>query len=429
MVETGFIAAIDLGTFKIAAVVGRINENGVVSVLASHTVLSDNCIRRGLVYNIEETGAKVKRLINMLENTLNKKIGCVYISVAGQSLHSETHREMKQLSSSGIVTENIIDQMRRDAEKYMPELSKKYAIADVEYFLDDQPEKNPVGVSCSRIDATYQMIVGRPNIVSNIEKSINGKAGVDVAGYVAGPLASASIGLSDEEKELGCAFIDFGAGTTSLSIYKRGVLRKLVVIPFGGRHITKDICALNFVESEAEQLKIKFGKVGGRYDDRFLEGAKQTHVDMKELNKVIEMRLDEIVINLKEQIMQSGYDGQLGAGVIITGGASQLKGMNDYLTDKLQMPVKFASAKKIVINNVPELANNPAYTQLLGLLMFGEVDCEKIEVEEEIDLQHTSQQEKEIKKSHTIKRPKSGEGFFTKVGNLFGDIFAEEEDN
>lgn len=429
MVETGFIAAIDLGTFKIAAVVGRINENGVVSVLASHTVLSDNCIRRGLVYNIEETGAKVKRLINMLENTLNKKIGCVYISVAGQSLHSETHREMKQLSSSGIVTENIIDQMRRDAEKYMPELSKKYAIADVEYFLDDQPEKNPVGVSCSRIDATYQMIVGRPNIVSNIEKSINGKAGVDVAGYVAGPLASASIGLSDEEKELGCAFIDFGAGTTSLSIYKRGVLRKLVVIPFGGRHITKDICALNFVESEAEQLKIKFGKVGGRYDDRFLEGAKQPHVDMKELNKVIEMRLDEIVINLKEQIMQSGYDGQLGAGVIITGGASQLKGMNDYLTDKLQMPVKFASAKKIVINNVPELANNPAYTQLLGLLMFGEVDCEKIEVEEEIDLQHTSQQEKEIKKSHTIKRPKSGEGFFTKVGNLFGDIFAEEEDN
>lgn len=430
MTETGFIAAIDLGTSKITGVVGRINENDVVSVLASETIPSDNAIRRGLVYNIEETGGKVKKLINFLEKRLNKKIGRVYVSVAGQSLHSELHREMKQLASSGIVTENIVEQMRKAAEKYMPELSKKYAIADVEYFLDDQPEKNPVGVATSRIDASYQMIVGRPNIVSKIEKSIKGKADIDIAGYVVGPLASASIALSEEDKELGCAFIDFGGGTTTLSIYKGGILRKLAIIPFGGKHITKDICELNFIESEAEQLKIKFGRVGGKHDNGgFLTTIDEQNVDMKELNKVIEMRLEEIVLNVKEQIAQSGYDGQLGAGVIITGGASQLRGLEPYLNNALNMPIKCASAKKTIVNNAPELANNPSCTQALGILMFGEVDCEKIVVEESpTEERETPKTSEDKKKKPSIIRKKSGEGFFSKVGNLFGDMFAEEDD-
>lgn len=448
MIQSGFIAAIDLGTSQIKAVLGRMNENKVISVLASETTPSSNCIRRGLVYNVEETGGKVKKLISMLENSVGRKIGRVYVSVAGQSLHSIEHRERKQLSSSGIVTEDVIGQLRNVAEKHNHELLKRYAIADVEYFLDDKAEKNPVGVSCTVIEADYEMIVGRPNLMTNIERSIREKAQMEIAGYTVGALASAAIALNEDEKELGCAFIDFGAGTTTLSIYKGGILRKMVTIPFGGRNITKDICELNFTENDAEQYKIKFGKA---YDSNenslFSPFSSKPDIDLVELNKVIRMRLDEITANLKEQIKLSGYEGQLGAGIIITGGASQLKNLDIYLTEKLKMPVRRASAKKSYVNNSSELANNPAYTQLLGLLTFATEDCEAIAIEmgddsEEKEAQtatkkpsggrlwgRSSSKPKEPAKVKKEKNTQDGGGFFTKMENMFGGMFSEEDED
>ena len=441
--ESGFIAAIDLGTSKITGVVGRRNENNVISVLACETIPSDQCIRRGLVYNIEETGAKVRKLISLLENRLSRKIGKVYISIAGQSLHTVDLRERMQLSPSGIVTAEIIAQLRKEAEKYNPEMAGRYAIADVEYFLDGKPEKNPVGITCSIIEANYKMVVGRPNIIANIQKSIRDRTQVDIAGYTVGALASAAIALNEEEKELGCAFIDFGAGTTTLSIYKGGILRRMVVVPFGGRTITKDICELNFIESDAEQYKIKFGKAHENQDNLLSSPFfSKPDIDLVELNKVIRMRIDEIVANLKEQIELSGYNGQLGAGIVMTGGASQLKNLDIYLTEKLKMPVRQASAKKSFINNFPELANDPSLTQALGLLLFGTEDCEKKPVvetagekimQEERDFsKNMSERKRKGDKKKTEKNSeekKHTDGFFSKMGNILGEMFSEDENN
>lgn len=437
MIQSGFIAAIDLGTSKITGVVGRKNDSGVISILACETIPSNNCIRRGLVYNIEETGARVRKLVNMLENKLNRKIGKVYVSLAGQSLHTVAFREIKQLSSSGIVTEQVIDQLRQAAEKYTPEMKKKYAIADVEYFIDDKPEQNPVGVTCSQIEAHFQMVVGRPNLLSNIEKSVSNKAQVKIVDYIVGPMASAAIVLSDEEKELGCAFIDFGGGTTTLSVYKGSILRWMAVIPFGGRSITKDICDLNFIESEAEQLKIKFGKAFEQKESSLFSSpfsSNKSDVDLTELNKVIRMRLDEITANIKEQIRLSGFQEQLGAGVIISGGASQLKNLDQYLSEKLKMPVRKASAKKTFINNFPELTNDPALTQPLGMLLFAKENCEEIVVEQSNDDDANGDHFQNQGKSHhngkkeTKKKPKPSKGFITKMGDVFSSMFSDEDD-
>lgn len=446
--QSGFIAAIDLGTSKITGVVGRKNENNVISVMACESIPSNNCIRRGTVYNIEETGAKVRKLVNLLENKLGRKIGKVYVSLAGQSLQTVEFREMKQLSSSGIVTDSVVAQLRQAAEKFTPEIKRKYAIADVEYFIDDKPERNPVGVTCSQIEADYEIIVGRPNLGSNIEKSIKSKAELEIAGFIVGALASAAIALNEEEKELGCAFVDFGAGTTTLSVYKGGILRRMVVIPFGGKTITKDICKLNFIESEAEQLKIKFGKAMESQDTSFFSSpfSSKPDVDLTELNKVIVMRLDEITANLKQQIKLSGYEGQLGAGLVITGGASQLKNLDTYLADKLKMPVRKASAKKTFVNNYPELTNDPALTQALGMLLFGEDDCELIIVEQQEydefeennstfsskrigDLRNKVKKEKQKKekKEKENKKERQGGGFFSKVEDMFGNMFSDDD--
>lgn len=376
--QTGFIAVIDLGTFMIKGIVGRKNESNVISILASESIDSGNAIRRGMVYNIEETGASVRKLITMLENRISQKIGKVYVSLSGQSLHTIEFREYKQLLSSGIVTEDVVKQLQLSAEKYTPDLKRSYSVTDVEYYIDGKPERKPVGVTGTQIEALFQIIVGRPNLTSNIKKSISDKAKLEIADYIVGAKASAKIVLNDEDKELGCAFVDFGAGTTTLSIYKRGVLRRMVVIPFGGKNITKDICALNFTESDAEQLKIKFGKAIENHESPFFSSpfSSKPDVDLKELNRVIALRLDEITANIKEQIKLSGYENELGSGMIITGGASQLKNLVEYLTQKLKMPVRKATAKKTYINNASELINNPSFTQALGMLYLGEENCE-----------------------------------------------------
>lgn len=435
-----FIAVIDLGTSRIRGVVGRKNEHNVISILASGSIDAGNSIRRGMVYNIEQAGANVHKLVMMLENSMGRRIGKVYVSLAGQSLHTLEFNEMKHLTA-GMVTEEVVSQLRKAAEKFQPEMMHNYRVADVEYYIDDKPERNPVGVTGSQIEAGYELIVGRPNLLSNIEKSIVTKTELEIADFVVGPLAAAEISLNEEEKELGCAFIDFGAGTSSVSVYKGGILRRMVVIPFGGKNITRDISALNFTENDAEQLKIKFGRAMENRDAPLFTSpfAVKPDIDLTELNKVIGMRLDEIIANVGEQIMLSGYEGQLGAGLIITGGASQLKNLDLYLTQKLKMPVRKASARKTFINNAPELTNDPAFTQVLGMLIFANEECE-MPLQGTTELKDESKEtssgwfsgkNKKAKSEKKEKKPKAEKqegGFFTKIEDVLGGIFSEEED-
>lgn len=454
--QSGFVAAIDLGTSKIRGVIGRKNENGVISITAYQEVLSNNCIRRGIVHNVEETGSNVRKLIDLLENKTGKKITRAYVSLSGQSLYCTNTREVKQLPQTGIVTEEIVSQLRANAEKFKPDFKQMYTIADVEYFVDEKPEKNPVGVTCSLIEADYKAIVGRPNLFTNIKNAIEKKSNLEIVDFIVGPLATASATLTDEEKELGCAFIDFGAGTTSLSIYKGNILRYMVVIPFGGHNITKDICELNFTEADAEQYKTKFGKAKDAKDSNATSSfftspftspfSTKPDINMEELNKVITLRLDEITANINEQIDQSGYKGQLGAGLIITGGASQLKHLDIYLEEKLDMKVRKATAKKTIVNNYSELTNDPSYTQMLGLLMFADEDCEHIYIDDLEEKKEKREEEKDDnskrgkksfsdlrnlvnkkneKKEEKIK--KSG-SLGSKMGDFFSGFFTEDDD-
>ncbi len=439
--HSGFIAVIDLGTSRIKGVVGRKNEHNVISILASGSIDAGNSVRRGMVYNIEQVGANVHKLVMMLENSLGRKIAKVYVSLAGQSLHTLEFHEMKQLST-GMVTEEVVSQLRKAAEKFQPEMVRNYRVADVEYYIDDKPERSPVGVTGSQIEAGYELIVGRPNLLSNIEKSIAAKTDLEIVDFIVGPTASAEISLSEEEKELGCVFVDFGSGTTSLSVYKGGILRRMVVIPFGGKNLTKDISALNFTENDAEQLKIKFGRAMENQDAPLFTSpfASKPDIDLTELNKVIGMRLDEITANIREQIILSGYEGQLGAGMIITGGASQLKNLDLYLTQKMKMPVRKALAKKTFINNAPELISDPSFTQALGMLIFAEEDCELVlaDTSEEQDEDRRSPssgwfstKKKKPKNDKKEKKPKAEKqegGIFSKIEDVFGEFFSEEDD-
>ena len=379
MEQSGFIVGIDLGTSKIVGLLARKNEQGVVSVLASETISSDSCVRHGVVYNIEEAAGKVKRLINLLENKTGKKIARAYFSIAGKSLESIQHIETLPLISETDITIGMIDKLESKAKAFQPDnFMINYGVVAPKYYLDGEFVEDVTGHRASLLEGKFQIIAGRPNIKNNI-RAVAEKAGIEIAGLILGPITTSALVLTQEDKIQGCALVDFGAGTTSLSIYKDGLLKFFRVIPFGGRTVTKDIRAIGFIEAAAEDYKIRYGKVGKDRNKHVAEDRADSGIDVKELNKVIQLRLEEIVLNVQNQILESGYADKIPGGLIITGGASQQTGLESYLNEKMKLPVKKATANRIMINNVSDLVQNPAYSHVLSTLLFANINCEKAE--------------------------------------------------
>lgn len=440
MEQSGFIVGIDLGTSKILGVLGRKNEQGVITILASESVPSDSCVKYGVIYNIDEAAGKIKKLINLLENKIGKKIGKAYVSVAGKSLKAIEHIETKLLDGTRAITLDILDNMEQQAKMNKPEFFNNYSVIAPEYYLDGKYEENPLDKTASVIEGRYRLVIGRPNIRTNLIKSIVDKAQIEIAGFVVGPVAAGVLVLSEEDKQDGCALVDFGAGTTTVSIYKGGLLRYMITIPFGGRTITKDVQELGFVYESAENYKVRYGKLGK--DKNKPTGDVAPEVDLRELNKVIQLRQDEIILNVINQIKESGYADELDAGIIVMGAASQMNGLVDYLAEKSQMPVKRAVAKRVYINNAAELLQNPLFTQALSLLLFGNENCEKKEIEtrpaepanSNSEPQKETPSDNSAKEKDKKKKKKGEDGkqrsifdIFEKIQNFGGTMFKEED--
>ncbi|MBF0651417.1 cell division protein FtsA [Dysgonomonas sp. GY75] len=443
MEQSGFIVGIDLGTSKIIGVVGRKNEQGVISILASESIPSDSCVKYGVIYNIDEAAGKIKKLINLLENKTGKKIGKAYVSVAGKSLRAIEHKETKLLDGTTPITFALLDNLEQQAKLNKPEFFTNYSVLAPEYYLDGNYEEDPIDKTGSTLEGHYRLVIGRPNIKTNLAKSITEKAQIEIAGYIVGPVAAGALVLDEHDRQAGCALVDFGASTTTLSIYKGGLLRFMSVIPFGGRTITKDVQELGFVFESAETYKIRYGKLGKEKNKAAADVSPD--VDLRELNKVIQLRQDEIILNVINQIKLSGYSDELDAGIIMIGGASQMNGLVDYLAEKSQLPVKRAVAKRVYINNAAELLQNPLYTQALSLLLFANENCEKKEVvipkvEPVIaptppptpPAEEEEEPEEDTKKNKKHKKQKDGKqttlfGFFEKIQNFGGTMFNDEE--
>jgi cell division protein FtsA len=440
MEQSGFIVGIDLGTSKIVGVLGRKNEQGVISILASESIPSDSSVKYGTIYSIDDAGGKIKGLINLLENKTGKKIGKVYVSVAGKSLRAIEHKETKLLDGATPITFAVLDNMEQQAKLNKPDFFANYSVLAPEYYLEGQYEEDPIDKVASVIEGHYRLVIGRPNIKTNLIKSITEKAQIEIAGFIVGPVAAGALVLEEQDRQAGCALVDFGAGTTTLSIYKGGLLRYMAVIPFGGRTITKDIKELGFVFDSAESYKIRYGKLGK--EKAKPTGDTSADIDLRELNKVIQLRQDEIILNVINQIKESGFGDQLDAGIIIIGGASQMTGLEEYLSEKAQLPVKRGVPKRVYINNAAELLQNPVYTQALSLLLFANENCEKKDLPkpEPVYVAPTppTPEPKEEEEEEEEPKPKKGKKdknkgqtslfkFFEKVQNFGGTVFNDEE--
>ena len=382
MAYTDFIAAIDLGTSRIVGMVGKKNEYGVLSIIAYEVETSASCIRRGCVYNVEETANKIKRLILKLENKLNgTKIAKVYVGIGGQSLRSVDHTVPKILGTDGVVTDEIIKSLHAECLSYHPDMQDVLAAVSPVYYLDDKPEANPVGIPCTRIEARYKLIVGRPSLKRHVINSISERAQIKIAGIIVSPLALGDAVLSDDERDLGSALIGFGAGVTTLTVYKGGNLVHLSVIPMGSNLITRDITTLHLLESEAERVKQTYGSaMMDQENDQSIQvsladGLGMREIKLSDLNNVIEARMGEILENVYARLESIGLEGNLGAGIVITGGGAALKSLPEVIRKRMKMEVRYSATRRGIVASGDLEAGNPSYAVAVGLLMHGTENC------------------------------------------------------
>ena len=375
-----FIVAIELGSTKITGIAGKKNLDGSISVLAVVKEDSTACISKGVVYNVDKTVQSLINIVKKLENILKTEIVQVYVGVGGKSIKSVKNVVVKELPEDAIVSQDMINElMDNNRNTQYPEQEILDAITE-EYKVDNQYQLETVGIQCHRLEGNFLNILWKKNFYKNINKCFN-NAGIAIAEMYLSPLALADSVLTDAERRSGCVLVDLGAGTTTVCVYYKNILRYLVVIPLGSHNITKDIASLQIDEQEAEKLKLKYAsaftdineidkeKTISIDDDRTVEESK--------FITIVEARMQEIIENVWCQI-PSEYTDKLLGGIILTGGGANLKNKESAFrrythVDKIR--IAKTTLQTIIPDNTAINAKDGTMCTVLGLLAKGDMNC------------------------------------------------------
>ncbi len=384
-----FIVAIELGSSKMTGIAGRKNLDGSINVLAVVKEDSTDCIRKGIVYNIDKTAQALMTIVKKLENNLKTKITHVYVGVGGQSIRSVKSVNVKNLPVETTVSQDMINELM-DANRNMsyPEQEILDA-ATQEYKVDSQYQIDPVGIQCTRLEGNFLNILWRKTFYRNLNKCFD-NAGIAIAEMYLAPLALAESVLTTAEKRSGCMLVDLGADTTTVSVYSKNILRHLAVIPLGSNNITKDIASLQMEDKDAENMKIKYGCAYTDNDD--IDNTKKypidndRSVDSRKFIEIVEARMLEIIENAWYQIPNEYVDKLLG-GIVLTGGGANMKNIeqafrNTTHIDKIRV-AKFVT-QTINSNNPAITAHDGTMNTILGLLAKGDMNCAGDEISNDL---------------------------------------------
>lgn len=375
-----FIVAIELGSSKMTGIAGRKNLDGSINVLAVVKEDSTDCIRKGVVYNIDKTVQGLSNIIKKLEASQKTKIKQVYVGVGGQSIRSVKSSNIKTLPVETTVSQDMINELM-DANRNMtyPEQEILDAVTQ-EYKVDSQYQIDPVGIQCSRLEGNFLNILWRKTFYRNLNKCFD-NAGIAIAEMYLAPLALSDSVLTPAEKRSGCLLVDLGADTTTVSVYSKNILRHLAVIPLGGNNITKDIATLQMEERDAEKMKLKYGCAFT--DNNDIDNSKKysieadRSVDSRTFIEIVEARVEEIIENVWNQVPNEYLDKLLG-GIIITGGGSNMDNIEKAFRNVTHVE-KIRTAKfvnmSINSNNPNITAHDGTMNTVLGLLAKGDMNC------------------------------------------------------
>lgn len=387
MSENEIIVGLDIGTTKIAVIVGRRDINGKIEILGRGKSESIG-VMRGSVHNIEKTVESIKNAVDQAEKESNVEIGEVYVGIAGQHIKSLQQRgNIMRSSIDDEISQADVDQLIENMHKLAMKPGEE--IIDVipqEFIIDNEPGiKQPIGISGNCLEANFHIITGQVMSIKNIYKSVR-KANLEVKELILEPLASAEAVLDEKEKEAGVALVDIGGGTTDIAIFQDGIIRHTAVIPLGGNIITEDVkegCTI--IKSQAEALKIKFGSAlaSENRDEEIvaipgLRGRNPKEISLRNLSNIIQARMEEILEHVIFEIKNSGYEKKLIAGIVLTGGGAMLKHivqLCEFMTGidtRIGYPNEHLSS-----SNLSEELANPSYSTGIGLVIKGIQKSEK----------------------------------------------------
>ena len=376
--QQDLIVALDVGTSKVAALIAQVSSDGLLEVIGVGKKASRG-LKRGMVVNIDQTIQDIQAAISEAESMADCSIHSVYVGIAGSHILSRNLHGVVAVPN-GEVTQSDIDRVLEAAKTgaVMPD-HKVLHVLPQEFIVDHQEDvRNPLGMSGVRLEGHHHLVSCSLNAWQNLEKCVRG-CGIGIDEVVLEPLAAADAVLSDDEKHLGVCLVDIGAGTTDIAVYAHGSLRHTAILPVAGAQVTNDVAvALHAPPAAAEDLRGEHACAQARLVNRedMINVPGMGDRPLRKLQRhflasVVEARYEEIFRMVQEELVHAGLMGYMGAGIVLTGGASRIEGASALAESVLAMPVRVGVPNGVKSGGMGDILKNPVYATGVGLLMFG----------------------------------------------------------
>jgi cell division protein FtsA len=378
--KENIVAAIDIGTTKIVAIIGKKDQQGKIEIIGYGRADSTG-VKRGVVLNIEQTVNAIHQAVSLAEAQAGFTITKAYVGIAGQHIRSMRNRGYinrdsydEEISREDV--QALIDDMYRIpidvGEEIIHVLPQSYTVDS------ETGVKSPVGMFGKRLEANFHIVIGQTAAANNLKKCVS-RNDISTKKLILEPLASSQAVLTEDEKEIGVALVDIGGGTTDVAVFHDGIIRHTAVIPFGGNIVTQDIKqGCNILDRYAEQLKVQFGSA---LSDKALEnkvvsipgvsGRPPKEISFKNLAHIIQSRMEEIIAQVYFEIEASGMLNSLGAGIVLTGGGAMLKNLSQLVAFKTGMDVRVGLPNQAIHSDIKPEIDQPSYSTSIGLMLMG----------------------------------------------------------
>jgi cell division protein FtsA len=374
------VVGLDIGTTKIACIVGQLNEHGKLEILG-YGKSKSNGVARGIVANIEQTVESIQEAVAQAEKSADVKIEVVNVGIAGQHINSlQHHGQLMRPNGEDEISRADITMLINDMRKLkMLPGNEIIHVLPQEFTIDGEDGiREPVGMTGVKIEADFHIITGQVAAAKNIYRCIQ-RAGLSVNDLILEPIASSSAVLTDEEKEAGVALVDIGGGTTDIAIFHEGIIRHTAVIPFGGNAITDDIqSGCQLLKRHADTLKAKFGAaIASEMNEKEiivipgLQGRAPKEILRKNLAEIIQARMEEIIEHVHYEIKASGQSSKLIGGVVLTGGGSQLLHVRQLFQYVTGMDCRIGTPDMHLASAPNKAVTTPLFSTGIGLVKLG----------------------------------------------------------
>jgi cell division protein FtsA len=379
MAKNGYVVGIDIGTRKVAAVIGEITDERKIEVIGIGTADSRG-LRKGVVVNLDITSAAIKKAQEEAELMAGVTMNAAFVGISGAHIKSFNSRGVIAVSGKNreITREDIRRVIDQSKAVSIPPDREIIHVIPQEFIVDDQDGiRDPLGMNGIKLEVNVHIVTGASTLVQNLRTCVE-RAGVNIEQIVLNQLATSAAVLTHDEKELGVGLIDVGAGTTEVAIFERGSLWYTSIIPLGGDNFTNDIAVgLRTAIPDAERIKKKYGCVISPpgEEQETIEvpsvgtGRKPRVLSRQLLADIIQPRAEEIFRLVDNDIKRMGYEKSLNSGIVLTGGTALLEGIEEVAEEIFDLPVRRGDPSGI--GGLVDRVNTPDYATAVGLLFYG----------------------------------------------------------